>query len=82
MVYEPLTTLMYHLLDDMIDGECFRTCVIERGETCLKKRKVEISCFTAYAQDPRSPCKAKCENATFEGTTCEVSLESAKLLER
>ena len=28
-VFEPITTLMYHLLDDMIDGECYKDMIVK-----------------------------------------------------
>ena len=32
-VYEPITTLMYHLLDDMVDGDCYKEIVAKLAFT-------------------------------------------------
>ena len=55
-VFEPIPTLLYKMLNDLVDGECFKTCLVDKKEHCLKYRKVKIDCLTTFGQN-----NAKCK---------------------
>ena len=38
------TELIKHLIDDFIDPDCYRQCLIDREENCLKERTHVINC--------------------------------------
>jgi len=42
-IFEPLTKLLYHLLDDMIDEEMYKTCLIDKEEYYVMNRTQQIS---------------------------------------
>ena len=31
MVFEPITTLLYRMLTDLVDGECYKTCIVDKA---------------------------------------------------
>ena len=41
-VFEPLSTVMYSLLNDLAGGECYQTCLVEKKENCIKYRTLTV----------------------------------------
>ena len=44
LVLQKHTELIKHLIDDFIDPDCYRQCLIDREENCLKERTHVINC--------------------------------------
>ena len=43
------TELIKHLIDDFVDPDCYRQCIIDREENCLKERVHILDCDAEIA---------------------------------
>ena len=74
----PITDLMKHLIDDMIDPTCYEACIINKEDNCLKDRKHKIACDTVFAEQSEQ-CKPFCVNSTSKQPECE--LDSPRIID-
>lgn len=62
MVFEPLSNLFTHLVDDMIDPDMYQTCIVDKKNFFVLKRTQYISCKTSFGKtDPT--CASFCTGA-------------------
>ena len=64
----------------MVAGDCYKTCIVEKSEFCIKKRESKVSCLTVFGQT--SPlCKETCKGATKDDKPQkECTVDSPRLL--
>ena len=72
---------MAHLIDDMINPDCYQACIRDQEEECTVEREIKIACDTVFAQEA-DICDAACSDVSEvpEGETAECTVPSPRIL--
>ena len=60
-----IPNLLKHLIDDLIDPQCYQQCFIDREPNCVKQRQHKIACNTEFATT-NEYCKTTCASQSLQ----------------
>ena len=69
-----IPNLLKHLIDDLIDPQCYQQCFIDREPNCVKQRQHKIACNTEFATT-NEYCKTTCASQSLQNIimrTCHL----------